>query len=386
MDQLDAENNQQAGGPGLTPLQQILMQLSEMREEQVRNHAATEVLRNQNEELYKQVTALAKKQRRTPSPALGLAPPATEASAYSLNDATTPPAAPFVPIPAYTQHTIRRKPLPVGEPFAGNKAYFGAWRVTMEHKLEVDQEFIGNHKAQFIYLYSMLSPAVQREVAPFYEVGGYDNWNPNKFLDHLSFCYSDTHGKERAQVRLDQLRQGKKQPFMDFFIAFNQTLAQAGGLAWSGEHKLTRLRQALNNRMREVSMNRGVSRMDYDSAVLGYKLVAVDIETAEMEHVWRENAAPPPAQQLLKKDRDGDTPMIHVGATNTGSPHPRGRPAPTWDGYIPQKVFDERKAAGTCTRCGGPGHYARNCPHAAVLHTVSVLAAGVGHQEDRSGN
>ena len=67
------------------------------------------------------------------------------ALAVSAQDPALPPEAanqpqedtPLEPAP----DPARRRPLPMGEPFSGNKASFKAWLVTIKHKLATDRDF-----------------------------------------------------------------------------------------------------------------------------------------------------------------------------------------------------------------------------------------------------
>jgi len=367
-------------------LQAILNQLQQLTQDRAEDHALFQTLQVQNEHLTQRLEALSTQFDATPppgnTPQEGNAAPAAEVPIGGFGASADPP----FPPPPPPVCVDKRRPLQMGERFGGNKAYFQAWKVMIEHKLATDQEFLGDGKSQFMFINAELSPAVQQQVAPYFETGGYGTWDPLEFLNYLSFCYSDVHSKERALVRLDHLRQGKRQSFMEFFIAFSQTLAQAGGLHWADEHKLGRLRNALNDRMREVSMNRGVSRTDYDAAVLAYKAIAVDLETAEMESTWRSQPHRPVPVAPQRQDRDGDVHMVNVGAAGTASGGSRRGPAPDRENWIPADVFSERKAAGVCTRCGRAGHYMRACPNAAVTRSVAIQSVGLDEEGVRSGN
>jgi len=271
----------------------------------------------------------------------------------------------------------QRKPLQMGEPFSGAKASFKAWQVTMVHKLNSDAVFIGTTRDMFAFIWSQLSLSVQREVAPFYEIGGHsETWNPHEFLEYLEFCYSDNHGRERAQTKLEELRQGANESFSDFFVRFEQLLVQSGGSKWDSEQRLLKLRRALNQRIRGVAMNRGVTRTDYDEAVRAYKSIAVDVETMAIEDKMRPQ---PGAQSAPRRDPDGDVAMTTVSAATiqpSGSKKTRGRgrdrkgaQGATW---VPDEVYQQRIRASLCTRCGGEGHIRRDCPN-AVETTVRAV-------------
>jgi hypothetical protein len=294
--------------------------LAEMRGNQAKSDAQSATLRTQIEDLRAQVETLRTAASADPGEAQkkdgGAEPPMQNPTPPVVTqppNTAEPQRPPTGPAEEHQRGSTRRKPLAMGDPFRGDKAYFNAWKVMMEHKLEVDAEFIGNHKAQFMFIWSNLAPAVQKEVSPFMEVGGDGKWDPVHFLRYLTFCYSDNHAKERAQVALESYRQAKNQSFMDFFVHFHQLLAQAGGLGWDDEQKLARLRRSLNHRMREVALHRGVTRDNFDQAVEGYKRIAVDLETADLESKQR----PPSPHKGPQRDKDGDVVMTTVGTART---------------------------------------------------------------------
>ena len=266
----------------------------------------------------------------------------------------------------------KRKPLPVGEPFNGNKAAFPAWKVHMEYKIRCDAEFIGDAQAQFHFIWSCLSAPVQSVVKAFYAAGGIQGeWDPQGFLAYLDFCYRDAHAMERAQVLLDGIEQGKREPFAAFFVRFNTVLAEAGGSHWDGEQKLHRLRRGLTGPMKDVALNRGVSRTNWEAAIEDYHRIAVDIETASLEAQQRGLAS----SGAGKVDAQGDTAMVTVAAVQTtqGS---RSAPPKRRANWIPEDLFQQRKASGACTRCGQSSHTHRECANAVVINTASTATEG----------
>jgi hypothetical protein len=294
--------------------------------------------------------------------------------------------------PVLVPSASRRKPLPKGEPFSGDKAAFRAWQVTIEHKLGADLEFIGGPREQFAFIWANLSPAVQREVAPFYETGGTSgDWNPVTFMEYLQFCYNDVHGKERAQAKLDALQQGRKESFSDFFPRFEQLLTQAGGGSWDGEQRLHKLRRALNPALRQLALHRGVNRTDYSQAVRQYQSIAVDFETAAMEDRNRTHSL---GGQKQKMDTDGDVEMVNVaaigvsqGSGNKGRQRQgKGAQKRQRKNWIPEELFNQRREQDLCTRCAQKGHYARDCGNSVVIQAVSAATAGETASEDESGN
>ena len=302
-------------------------------------------------------------------------PPATEATATAPPLDTPVPLTSSLPDPTPTDVaqpsaplSTKRKPLPAGDPFDGDKARFPAWKIHLQYKIRCDADFIGHGEAQFHFIWSCLSAKVQGTVKAFYASGGYSmTWDPAEFFNYLEFCFRDAHAMERAQVQLDAMEQGKRESFSVFFVRFNTTLHEAGGADWADEQKLHRLRRALTPTMKNVALNRGVSRTDYAAAVELYHRIAVDIETAAFEahHHGTQGSSGP------KRDSDGDTPMVTIAALQSNRNGQRGS-TPRRGNWIPQDLFDERRAAKVCTRCADPAHSYRDCRNALVINTAAT--------------
>lgn len=370
------ENN---GGSGLhAPTTQdwaaLMQQIQELQEERTRDRALLDTIRTQNEDL-----------RRT----YGIRP-----SSDHLRPIVTPTATPDTP--SITSAPIppppKRKPLPLGSPFSGDKAAFEAWRVTISHKLQVDEAFIGGNREKFSLIWSNLQGNVQKQVANYYARGGQDGqFHPEDFLEFLEFYYGDTHGEERALAHLETLRQGRQESFNDFLPRFVQVMTRAGGDLWPESQKLARLRHCVNQNMRDIALNRGVSRTDYGAAVDTYRSIAVDLETKIIEESYRSRVYP---ARREARDMDGDTRMTGVAAIGSVNSQLRKGTIQRRKNWIPDELFRQRRQEGVCTRCGDRGHYARGCANAILLTPKSSMNA-IGaladddnpeHEESDSGN
>lgn len=293
-----------------------------------------------------------------------------------------PRRTPFTPFAATSspprdrpEARLKRKPLPLGDPFDGTRSMFPAWKMTMGFKLQTDSEFIGDNAAKWVFLYNQLTRSVQQLVATYYEKGGPEAaYDPAAFLEYLDGLYGDPHRQEVAQSQLERLQQAPSESFTAFLLRFEQKVALAGGMHWPDDWKLTRLRNALNADMKRYSVGRGISRTDFSSAVAMYRAIAVDIETYHLDTRRKGTSGGQPA---TNRDADGDLPMIGAHATGTGRNASRARtgrgPPSSRANWVPESVYQARRAAGVCLRCGDSDHYARACANAVRM---SNLGAG----------
>ncbi|KYK57991.1 hypothetical protein DCS_05004 [Drechmeria coniospora] len=88
---------------------------------------------------------------------------------------------------------IKRKPIPVGDPYDGNKGTFAAWKFCIDRKLRVDKDFIGSAQDQWIFVWQNLSAKVQQRVTTYFKEGSRIGYDPFQFLTYLESAYSDPY-------------------------------------------------------------------------------------------------------------------------------------------------------------------------------------------------
>lgn len=316
--------------------------------------------------------------------------------------ATAPPRTQDDHIYSATPDPSRRKPLPKGKPFNGDKALFAAWHLVMSHRLEADREFIGGWKDQWVYIYQDLEPGVQEKVATFFEHGAQVQYEPGRFLAYLATLFTDSHREEIAQTELEQMEQGPTETFSSFYVRFEQKLAQAGGIGWDDGIKLTRLRRALSTQMRKLVLGRSVPRDNYSEAVSIYRSVAVDLEAYQLEERFRNKRLSRLHPTQGRTDSEGDTPMTEVNTTQTTRSNQQAPTTnPSWNtasrgqgknqnDKATRGTRQSRRTAGACYRCGSLDHLMRECPKRgqdqSSVHVMSPQDALKEEHRESQGN
>lgn len=256
---------------------------------------------------------------------------------------------------------MKRKPLPLGAPFDGDKNLFAAWKALITHKLRSDQMFIGDHPDQWAFVYQHLSAAVQTKVAPFFERGADFMFNPNCFLDYLDTMFSDPHRRQTAMTELEKMSQQRAEPFSDFLVRFEAKLALSGGSEWASEIKVMRLRRALTSELRQCCVGRDIPLDDYPAAVRRIRSIAVDIESFRLDNTL----LPARAQAAITAGQDGDVPMSGVNKVSSTSgwaaKKKQGSQSQQRAVWVSQDTIQARRAEGSCLRCGQQGHMVRTC-------------------------
>ena len=138
------------------------------------------------------------------------------------------------------------KALPPLLEYYGEADKLEAWLQQARAKIEVDYygctEFV-----KFWALNGVLrSKALRRMEAWVREQGTPEMANSDVFLSRVEFVFKDPQAKERAQRKLDVLRQGSK-PFLESFTEWQSLLLESGGGSWPDDAKKVSLDRILSD-------------------------------------------------------------------------------------------------------------------------------------------
>lgn len=140
--------------------------------------------------------------------------------------------------------------LPEPEKFNGTATKWDTWLPSIEAKLLVDAEAIGNPTAQFYYVYLNLESQAQSMVLPQLatakETG---SWDYQTILDQLAKAYDSPTKVQDAEEKLLKCVQGTDS--LSVYIArFERLLHEARCTAWPDHSKIISFRQGLNSTIR----------------------------------------------------------------------------------------------------------------------------------------
>ena len=156
----------------------------------------------------------------------------------------------LAPSPMTTRKTATpaRQQIPHPDYFDGtNRALFQPWKTAMLAKLHLEGPILGDKKAQFYYVHNRLKDKALQIVTTYMDqansMGEYD---PMGLIDYLGTVYDDPYKKEKAYRQLKMLRQSKNASFARFLPTFEKLLAEAGGLSWGDDVKISTLFNTLH--------------------------------------------------------------------------------------------------------------------------------------------
>jgi hypothetical protein len=145
-----------------------------------------------------------------------------------------------------------RQSLPHPPMFSGSKSQWRGWKLEMEGKIEEDSQAIGSLKAQLRYIYMRLEGAAKTNVTTYYEMTlRQESPNPYGLLDRLEILYGERNRKQKAIQNLHSIRQREDETFISFYPRFEKEIANADAEGWDDSAKISYLRNALSNKMRD---------------------------------------------------------------------------------------------------------------------------------------
>ncbi|EDU49780.1 predicted protein [Pyrenophora tritici-repentis Pt-1C-BFP] len=250
-----------------------------------------------------------------------------------------------------------------------------------------------------------LEGAAKTNVTTFYETQlRQDLPNPCQLLERLELLYGERNRKQKAIQNLHSIRQREDETFISFYPRFEKEIANANAEGWDDDAKISYLRNALSNKMRDRLV--GLSGSDTDTYA-GFVQRCVDVSNdMELYGQWTKKKVAgsgytagytlPPApmttvdanvagysnhQDMMEWEptQPATTQVNAVGlrgkANINGFPSKRpedqellGKRAK----WVNQEEIDARRQGRRCLRCGRNNCRIATCPLAAALRPTYV--------------
>jgi hypothetical protein len=130
-----------------------------------------------------------------------------EPTTEPVQEPTTEPVENPTETPPVRTDPLRRPRSRLPDPvlFAGNAHDWPTWRITMENKLAVDGEAIGDAQDQFVYVFSRLEKLAWKNTGTFVKQRRHEG-DPDELLNYLEQIYGDPNAQARAARRLHHTR------------------------------------------------------------------------------------------------------------------------------------------------------------------------------------
>lgn len=215
------------------------------------------------------------------------------------------------------------------------------------------------------------------------QFGTPDQARADAFFHQMQLVFQDPQAKERAQRKLNSLRQGKR-PFIEAYMEWQSLLIEAGGADWPDSAKKMSLDRILGD-----ELARAMITVPASDSFEGYcntlkeiddRLHAYQARTApklqkqaSQEHLpwrssqnWRSGPAIQNTQSKPDQDKMDWQPTQPVQAA-VG--HQRRAK------WVSKDEITRRHQEGLCERCGASGHWKQACPYAPARRPTRATPA-----------
>lgn len=338
------------------------------------------------DEMSYKIEAQSQQPIKTPSPPPGPTPA----------PAPAPASAPAPEPTSKPRHSLPHPPM-----FGGNKSQWRGWKLEMEGKIEEDAQAIGDLKAQLRYVYSRLEGSAKTSITTYFEIATKQNPpNPQGLLGRLDLLYGERNREQKAIQNLHSIRQKEDETFISFYPRFEKEIANANAEGWVGNVKISYLRNAINDKMRDKLIGLlGSNTLAYEEFVQKCVDVSNDIELygqrTKRSGVTKNVQVPATTTttssnattQLNREDmmeweptQPTQTQMNAVRSYNGNiNGYPSKRPEDKAllgkrARWVEQEEIDARRRERRCLRCGRSQCRIATCPLAAAIRpkTISI--------------
>lgn len=290
------------------------------------------------------------------------------------------------------------KALPPLLEYYGEAEKLEPWLQQARAKMEVDYYGCTEYVKFWALNGALRGKALRRMEAWVREQGTPELADGNTFLRRLELIFKDPQAKERAQRKLDALRQGTK-PFLEAFTEWQILLLESGGGSWPDDAKKVSLDRILSDELVRAMIT-VPSQPDFESycsilqetddRLRAYKTRATKSKdvaiTGTSRPVWKSSRdlAPPvteerkyhgqrPIREALDDRMDWEPTPAKIATTNTR----RAK-------WASQEERENRRRTGRCIRCGASGHMIRECPYGKPQRPVTVDTIHKGKETPRN--
>lgn len=263
---------------------------------------------------------------------------------------------------AASVQTNETKRLPHPPTFEGVKSNFKPWLSQVYAKLSVDM-CNSPGSVRFWYVHSRLGATPLAQVTPWVQA----RVSVNKSLDEVALdqliqqlrnAYDDPESQERAMRSLQTLKQNGKS-FSSYLAKFERLLLEAGGLEWDEAVKKAMLSNGLSLDIQKT-LAATPTPPTYDAYISLIHTVAHNLDSIKLQE---KGARSRPVPTTAGEPMDWES-----SRTVTVASQSRARRA-VW---VSKEVLEERKAQGSCLRCGNGGHFSKQCELLPARRPVAV--------------
>jgi hypothetical protein len=263
------------------------------------------------------------------------------------------------------------KALPPLLEYYGDADKLEAWLQQARAKIEVDYYGCTKFVKFWALNGSLRGKALRRMEAWVREQGTPELASSDAFMNRVEFVFKDPQAKERAQRKLDALRQGLK-PFLESFTEWQSLLLESGGGSWPDDAKKVSLDRILSDELVRAMIT-VPSQPDFESYCSILKetddrLRAYKARTTKPKDIVVQRGPQPTWKQPVTSDQNhGGQKTTHEPSVESMDWEPTPAKVAAAGGrrakWVSQEELDNRRQTRRCFRCGALNHQVRECPY-----------------------
>lgn len=264
------------------------------------------------------------------------------------------------------------KVLPELGVYEGSREGLDAWEDQARNKMSIDYSRCSEQTKLFA-VWSKVGGRAAEQMTPWFKNHREDEGTTYKdLLQQLETIYGDPHREENARRQIYTLRQ-KGQSFQDFFAEFDRMLQLAGGDNWPDTAKIGLIENALNRELADRMVGRASGKETWREYVDLLVLVS-----NSMGRLVRPTATASTSSTNARGEMRGGAGRYKPHFTPTAARQPQASDGDRMDWeltgpsraatvqrakWVSADEIERRKTAKLCVRCGGSGHFIRNCQY-----------------------
>ena len=254
--------------------------------------------------------------------------------------------------------------------FYGDPEKLDAWIQQAKAKMATDYANCTDFVQFWALNGALRGKAIDRMEGWIRENGNTGNATAASFFHQLTLVFSDPQSKQRAQRKLESLRQGNR-TFMDVYMEWQSLVIKAGGSTWPDDVKKMTLDRVLNDELAKSLITApsttnfeaycGVLK-EIDDKMRAFKATRVQARTAKSSNDHMTHLPTQQRHHIEKQEpMDWQSTVVPLASTQVK----RAK-------WVDREEINKRKELGRCLRCGASGHRVKSCPYApARLPTQS---------------
>lgn len=266
----------------------------------------------------------------------------------------------------------RQQQIDSPDKFTGDRKTYGTFKAQIRTKLVADEGMFRNEQHKMLFITNLLGGNAHKMIYPYLKNDRIDFDTIDDLWKVLDNAYDDPDRKGTAERELATLRQGTGE-FSVYYSNFSRLMAE---LQWDDSAKKAALRQGMAEPLKDLLLCWEAPDNWHDYVQLLQRLDS-KIRQRDAEKKKPSSATPTP-----RATPSTVTPHITQNPKYLG-PAPMDLSAQEKQAER-DRIYQERRAAGVCTYCGGGNHFRAACPR-RKRKTLAAAEATITEISDESG-